>query len=379
MRAANSAERSPAKTRWAWVSTKPGTTAAPSTSIRRSAAGASRAGPTQATRPSSTTTAASAKVPERGVEGAELTDPRHQLAHAHLLWFTHIVRSVRGPPTVCVIGGPRSPTPAARRRRRAGGRRPRPRDGRRPAPCRRRPRSAAYRTWAGSAPAVRTESSRTATRSAGAPTASVPASGLPSGGVVGQRGEELGRAEPAAFAGGEPLVHLQRPGLLDRVDDGVLVAAERERRARVVERAGRADAVGEVALGGRAQAHPGAGAAEQRDVGVGQVGGVDRGRGLPEHALGGEQAGRREPVAGEARGVLGGLLGEVHVQGTALGGLGDDGERVAGHRSHRVRRPRRRRPRRARPRRGRRGRRSAAGGLPVGCRSRPRGSRCRAG
>ena len=34
-------------------------------------------------------------------------------------------------------------------------------------------------------------------------------------------------------------MHLQRPGLLDQVDDGVLVAAERQRRARVVERARR--------------------------------------------------------------------------------------------------------------------------------------------
>jgi hypothetical protein len=56
----------------------------------------------------------------------------------------------------------------------------------------------------------------------------------------------------------------------------------------------------------------------------------------PEHAFRGEQAGRGEPVAGEARGVLGGLLREVHVQGAALGGLRDDGERVAGHRPHRV-------------------------------------------
>ena len=46
------AARSPANTRWAWLSTNPGTTARPPTSTRRSASGASDAGPTQATTPS---------------------------------------------------------------------------------------------------------------------------------------------------------------------------------------------------------------------------------------------------------------------------------------------------------------------------------------
>ena len=40
MRAANSAERSPANTRWVWLSTNPGITQRPPTSIRSSAAGA---------------------------------------------------------------------------------------------------------------------------------------------------------------------------------------------------------------------------------------------------------------------------------------------------------------------------------------------------
>src|ERR1019366_9182093 len=59
IRAANSALRSPAKTRCAWESTNPGTTERPSQSITSSAAGASAAGPVQATRPASTTSAAS--------------------------------------------------------------------------------------------------------------------------------------------------------------------------------------------------------------------------------------------------------------------------------------------------------------------------------
>ena len=50
MRAANSGARSPAKTRWEWESTNPGMTARPPASTWTSAAGASAAGPTQATR-----------------------------------------------------------------------------------------------------------------------------------------------------------------------------------------------------------------------------------------------------------------------------------------------------------------------------------------
>ncbi len=49
IRAANSWARSPAKTRWLWLSTKPGSTARPPASTTSSAAGASAAGPTQAT------------------------------------------------------------------------------------------------------------------------------------------------------------------------------------------------------------------------------------------------------------------------------------------------------------------------------------------
>ena len=57
---------------------------------------------------------------------------------------------------------------------------------------------------------------------------------------------------------------LQRAGLLEQVDHGVAVAAEAERAAGVGQRAGRSDAVGQVAFGGRAEADAGAGAAEQR-------------------------------------------------------------------------------------------------------------------
>ena len=63
IRAANSADRSPANTRWAWESTNPGITARPARSRRSSASGARDAGPVHRTRPSSTTTAASCSSP----------------------------------------------------------------------------------------------------------------------------------------------------------------------------------------------------------------------------------------------------------------------------------------------------------------------------
>ena len=60
--------------------------------------------------------------------------------------------------------------------------------------------------------------------------------------------------------------------------------------------------------------------------------------GRAEQALGGEQPGRGEPVGGEARGVLGGLLGEVDVQRAAARRLVHDGQRRTRYRPHRVRR-----------------------------------------
>src|SRR5690606_22696513 len=63
IRAPNSRLRSPAKTMCEWLSTKPGMAHRPAASTRASAAGAWAAGPAQATRPSSITSAASAISP----------------------------------------------------------------------------------------------------------------------------------------------------------------------------------------------------------------------------------------------------------------------------------------------------------------------------
>ena len=114
-RASNSAERSPAKTRWVWLSTKPGITARPAASRCRSAAGVLALGPTQATRPASMTRPAPWSRPTRPspsvgslvvsseipLIASELTGPRS---------------SGRAPPS------PRRPPRRARSRRRRGGR-----------------------------------------------------------------------------------------------------------------------------------------------------------------------------------------------------------------------------------------------------------------
>ena len=64
---------------------------------------------------------------------------------------------------------------------------------------------------------------------------------------------------------------LERAQLVERVDHGVLIAADREARAGVGERPRRPDAVGEVALGGRAEADRAVAAAQQFDVAGAEV------------------------------------------------------------------------------------------------------------
>ena len=123
----------------------------------------------------------------------------------------------------------------------------------------------------------------------------------------------------------QPLVELDGAHLLEQVDHGVAVGAEGERAPGVVQRAAGADAVAEVALGGRAEAGVWSAAPpSRRDVVVGEVGGVHGGRARAE------QRPRRRaaavgvtPYAAQAGVVLGDLLGEVDVQRAAGGGLGD--------------------------------------------------------
>ena len=138
-----------------------------------------------------------------------------------------------GRPSSCGDGaGARSPTPAARRRRRARCGPPSTTGRPSTSTCRRRRRSRRRAPGRGRRPRCgRCRAARRPGRRARRPRAG-PRPASPAARAVGQRGEQLGRAEPAALAGGEPLVHLQRPGLLEQVDHGVLVAAQRQRRAR---------------------------------------------------------------------------------------------------------------------------------------------------
>ena len=92
------------------------------------------------------------------------------------------------------------------------------------------------------------------------------------------------------------------------------VAAELQRSAGVAQPACRADAVGEIAFGGRAEATRAAGTAKQADVAVGEV------RGMHRREAGSQRAGISEHLGGSAAVgcpallVLGGLLAEVGVQ-----------------------------------------------------------------
>ena len=137
----------------------------------------------------------------------------------------------------------------------------------------------AWSAFSGSVPARRTPSSETVTRSARRagrdPPGVRPAqAGVP---VLGRRPQQRGGGVVSALPARQALVQLDRARLLEEVDHGVGVAAERERGARLRQRAHPADAVGQVALGRRADAAAGAGVAEQRHVGIRQVGGMHGG------------------------------------------------------------------------------------------------------
>ena len=87
-----------------------------------------------------------------------------------------------------------------------------------------------------------------------------------------------------------------------------------DRRAGVAHRPGRADAVGEVALGGRAHADVRPGGAQQPDVVAGHPGRVHGRRPRAEHPVVVQHPGRRRAVRLQARVVLRRLLRDVHVQ-----------------------------------------------------------------
>ena len=61
-------------------------------------------------------------------------------------------------------------------------------------------------------------------------------------------------------------MHLEGAQLLPGIDDGVLIRADAQRHAAPTQVGGRPDAVGEVALGRRADAGSGIGARQQQEV-----------------------------------------------------------------------------------------------------------------
>ena len=305
MRASNSAARSPANTRWVWESTKPGITARPPTSVRdvrrRASTARPRPGdpaavdddrgvgddPEVAVEPLGRCVTSSpmlvdqrahlsppqSRVPTRGRPGAsaDIAEPdarrparpsRRRRRRSHLAPRRHQDRLARVDP-----GGARAVSGRARRGRRARpprSDRRRPAEGGVPGRWRTRPASPGRRRRAARAePLVRLEAARL------------------------ERARRRSRAGPCRADSGQPAA--QQLGA-------------------------RADAVGEVALGRRADADARAGrrrAARRRRR---EVHGVHRrGAGAERSGVGSSRVGVT-PKAASARLVLGRLLGEVDVQ-----------------------------------------------------------------
>ena len=290
-------------------------TARPPASTWTSAAGASAAGPVHATRSPSRTTAASVTMPRRSlglrVVGDQLADVGDDGAHGQSLPIV----SSRSRPMSCSSPRVKTTWPSATTWTTSAA------VAAKTAVCSSRP-----------VPAVRGVVVSRVTRSARAPTAIASRVVVPEAGVAVDRGgaEELAGRPVPALAGGEALVELDGPHLLEQVDDGVAVGAEGQRAARVVQAPARADAVAEVALGGGAEAGEGTGGAEVADVVVGQVGRVHGAGQRAEHAVVGEQLGGGGAVRRDAGVVLRGLLRQVDVERLARGGLHDRAELVVG-------------------------------------------------
>ena len=281
IRAANSSPRSPAKTRCVWLSTKPGITQRPPASISSSASAPARS--TATTSPSSITTAASRTSPSGPSPSAGslvtsspmLSTTRRSCGQTpatigSAAGTSNVVcrpsRTTHSPPTIT------SRTSAAVAANTRLTRVPRPR-------CPPAHGVEPERREVG-------ERARREAAASGQPERGVAAGrggveqAAPRGGRRGRRSRAARRAPPRA------------PPRTGRSPHGSRSRRRAPRRVREPSR--RADAVGEVALGGRAEAAPSRRAAEQRDVVVGQVRRVDRGEARAERAGVGEQRGRRD-------------------------------------------------------------------------------------
>ena len=229
MRAANSSARSPANTRCVWLSTKPGTTQRPA-GVDPLVGG--RAGRRHGHDPSvldhdrGVANEPERAVAEAGIVGDEqadaVDDERGHAAAPHGVDGLGERGRDRDRHVLAVADDPAPADHHVARRRAPRPRTPPPRRGGR---ARRRPGGRCR--------------GRRRSRSASAPTPRRPASGQPSERRAARRGrgQEVGGGVVAADAGGQPLVELHRPGLLEQVDHRVRVAtrgtaARRPRRAR---------------------------------------------------------------------------------------------------------------------------------------------------
>ena len=112
------------------------------------------------------------------------------------------------------------------------------------------------------------------------------------GAADGGRRQQVGRRVVAADAGGQPLVELHRPRLLEQVDHRVGVGTRGTARAPAAASAGRGPMPSARSRSVVGQMQHATRRAEGRDVGGGEVGGVDRGEPGPSGAGVGQDLGR---------------------------------------------------------------------------------------
>ncbi len=116
------------------------------------------------------------------------------------------------------------------------------------------------------------------------------------------------------MAGGQPLVHLDAAHLLERINDGTLISAQRKRDPGVMQHATRTNAVSKISLRGGAEAGSGSCLGEYLDVSFRYMGRVYHGGAWREHVGAGKQLRGGATVRRCTLFVLGALFGQVHVQ-----------------------------------------------------------------
>ena len=267
IRAANSADRSPAKTRWAWLSTNPGITLRFPQSTRCLGGGRLALRPD----PRDPIAVDDHRGPVVMTERRPVTlrrVVRHQLADVV------VENGHRTHPMACASASPISGNVLCR-----------------PSLTTCRPSTITSVTSAADAanttfstvappPAVRTDRVSTATRSACAPTRSTPAAVQPRARwpAVVAAVQQGCRGDDSALTTGQALVEFDGACLLEQVDHRVAVGTQAERSPPGQQRRRRSDAIAEVTFGGRAEADTGRRPVHVRDVLLGQVGGVHRSR-----------------------------------------------------------------------------------------------------